>query len=74
MLVQIHAELALLICCAVISPACHLPGEHPKAGLMKDMERGVLGDDGDDEAADGRRSKTPEVCMKKLEANRWGAT
>ncbi|WIA30390.1 hypothetical protein OEZ86_000476 [Tetradesmus obliquus] len=47
--------------------------EHPKAGLMKNMERGVLGDDGDDQAADGRRSKTPEVCMKKLEANRKAA-
>jgi hypothetical protein len=39
---------------------------------MKNMERGVLGDDGDDEAADGRRSKTPEVCTKKLEAHRSG--
>jgi hypothetical protein len=37
---------------------------------MKNMERGVLGDDGDDEAADGRRSKTPELCVKKLEAHR----
>jgi hypothetical protein len=37
---------------------------------MKHMERGVLGDDGDDEAAHGRRSKTPELCIKKLEAHR----
>jgi hypothetical protein len=61
-----------LTVCAVLCTVRYVPGEHPKAGLIKNMERGVLGDDGDDEGPDGRRSKTPEVAMK-LEAHRWEA-
>eukprot|EP00775_Hariotina_reticulata_P011616 gene11616-11760_t len=44
-------------------------GEHPKAKLMKNMDKGVLGEE---DPADGRNSKTPagEKAMKRLEANR----
>lgn len=47
--------------------------EHPKAGLLKNMDKGVLADDGDDPLA--RRSKTPNGgATRKMEAHRWVVT
>lgn len=47
--------------------------EHPKAGLIKNMEKGVMADEGDE--PQGRRSKTPIGSdNRKMEAHRYAGT
>ncbi len=59
----------MFVSCTPYLPAFLPAAEHPKAGLIKNMDKGVLADDGDDPL--GRRSKTPNGSnTRKMEAHR----
>lgn len=59
--------------CIAAEHFCHaIAAEHPKAGLLRNMDKGVMADNGDELTG---RSNTPDG-NRKMEAHRsaWGCT